>query len=433
MGKGKGEPFSFFPFLFPPSEAALRSLAGFALTWASLFLAIVSVLIGSQSLFFITTAMIATLGACHLQAWLSVRALRVERIVPPSAQVGDLVTVEITLWSEKAIRRPLVAVADALPPGLPTADRSPSLPVAPAFEEAVQTQYRFRPLKRGRFRWSGLTVEGTDVLGLVTRSREYPTAMTEMIVLPRPIPCAVELPIAGGWGVSEAESGQTRGAGIEPRGVREYRTGDALRLVHWRSTARRGKVVVKEFEAGSQATVALLIDRTKGHDVGKGASTSLELMVGHAAFLLETFLRQGVRVLLPQVDDAPNHANVQERTAEALRALATLDAEGSATLAEEMAGVSLPGGSVVFALHAVADPELRGVAAEMVGAGIRVVPLVYDPASFGRTSLASAVDARYVDDLQSSGATPQAMTVGEINEESKAIDLNTPLRGGGKA
>ncbi len=391
----------------------MRSLAGFALTWASVFLAIVAVLIGSQALFFITTAMIATLGACHLQAWLAVRWLRVERVVPPSAQVGDLVTVEITLWSEKAIRRPLVAVADALPPGLPVADRSPSLPIAPSHDEPVRTQYRFRPLKRGRFRWSGLLVEGTDVLGLVTRSREYPTATTEMVVLPRAIPCAIELPVAGGWGVSEAESGQTRGAGIEPRGVREYRPGDPLRLVHWRSTARTGRVVVKEFEAGSQATVALLIDRKKGHDVGKGADTSLELMVGHAAFLVETLLRQGVRVLLPQVDNSPNHANVQERTAEAMRSLALLDSDGDTSLSEEMADVLLPGGSVVYAFHAVADPEMRAVGAGMVGRGMRVVPLVYDVASFGRTSFPTAVEAGYVDELQATGMTPQAMTAGE--------------------
>ena len=406
----------------------MRSLAGFALTWASVFLAIVAVLIGSQTLFFITTAMIATLGACHLQAWLSVRALRLERVVPPSAMVGDLVTVEITLWSEKAIRRPLVAVADALPPGLPTADRSPSLPIAPSFDEAVRTQYRFRPLKRGRFKWSGLIVEGTDVLGLVTRSREYPTAVTEMLVLPRAIPCMVELPVAGGWGVSEAESGQTRGAGIEPRGVREYRAGDPLRHVHWRSTARTGRVVVKEFEAGSQATVALVFDRQKGHDVGTGADTSLEMMVGHAAYLVETFTRQGVRLLMPQIDDAPNHANVQERIAEAMRALAGLESEASATLSEEMADVMLPGGSVVYAFHAVADPGLRQVGASMLGRGVRVVPLVYDAVAFGRTNLRSAVESAYVDDLQSTGMMPQLMTLNESAEEDEVDPLKHLIR-----
>ena len=406
----------------------MRSLAGFALTWASLFLAIVAVLIGSQALFFITTAMIATLGACHLQAWLSVRGLRVERVVPPSAQVGEIVTVEITIWSEKAIRRPLVAVADALPPGLPVAERSPSLPIAPSFDEAVQTQYRFRPLKRGRFRWSGLTIEGTDVLGLVNKSKEYPTGTTEMVVLPRPIPCAVELPAAGGWGVSEAESGQTRGAGIEPRGVREYRAGDPLRLVHWRSTARTGRIVVKEFEAGSQATVAILIDREKGHDVGRGADTSLELMVGHAAYLVETLLRQGVRVLLPQVDDNPNHANAQERAAEAMRALATLDGDRATSLSEELAQVVLPGGSVVYALQAVADPGMRNVGAAMVARGMRVVPLVYDVAAFGRTSLPAAVGAEYVDDLQAAGMAPQTMALGESAEESKAMPVGRRVK-----
>ena len=396
----------------------MRSLAGFALTWASVFLAIVAVLIGSQALFFITTAMIATLGACHLQAWASVRGLRVERVVPPSAEVGDLVSVEITLWSERAIRRPLVAVADALPPGLPVAERSPSLPIAPSNEEPVRTQYRFRPLKRGRYRWSGLTVEGTDVLGLVTKSKEYATGATEMVVLPRPLPCAVELPVAGGWGVSEAESGQTRGAGIEPRGVREYRPGDPLRLVHWRSTARTGRIVVKEFEAGSQATVALLIDRRKAHDIGKGAETSLELMIGHAAFLVETFLRQGVRILLPQVDDNPNHLDVQERSAQALRALATLDSDRAAGLGEELADLVLPGGSVVYAFHAVADPEVQRSGSALVARGVRVVPLVYDAQAFGKTSLPTAVGATYVDDLQAAGLTPQAMTTSETVEDT---------------
>lgn len=408
----------------------MRSLAGFALTWASVFLAIVAVLIGSQALFFITTAMIATLGACHLQAWLSVRGLRVERVAPPSAQVGDLVTVQVTLWSEKPIRRPLVAVADALPPGLPVADRSPSLPVAPSYQEPVRTQYRFRPLKRGRFRWSGLFVEGTDVLGLVTRMKEYPTALTEMLVLPRPVPCSVELPAAGGWGVSEAESGQTRGAGIEPRGIREYRTGDPLRHVHWRSTARTGRIVVKEFEAGSQATVALMIDREKGHDVGKDANTSLEAMVGHAAYLVETLLRQGVRVLLPQIDDeTPNHANVQERTAEAFRALATLDSDRSMSLADELAEVTMPGGSVVYVFHAVADPRLQDVAIALQARGVRVVPLVYDVRSFGRTALPTAVDSAYVDDLQAVGMTPEVMTRSAEASDKEAGDRKEPVLG----
>jgi len=36
---------------------------------------------------------------------------------------------------------------------------------------------------------------------------------------------------------------------VEPSGVRAYRPGDDLRWVHWKATAKRGKVMVKEFEA----------------------------------------------------------------------------------------------------------------------------------------------------------------------------------------
>ncbi|RYG25038.1 DUF58 domain-containing protein, partial [bacterium] len=175
---------------------------------------------------------------------------------------------------------------------------------------------------------------------------------------------------------------------------------------------------VKEFEAGSQATVALVIDRTKGHDVGRGVETSLEAMVGHAAFLVETLLRQGVRVVLPQVDpESPNHANVQERTAEAMRSLALLEADRSETLSQELSEIMLPGGSVVYVFHAVADPELPSVGTSLIGRGMKVVPLVYDCASFGKNALTSAVEARYVDELQASGLTPQVMTVGGLDED----------------
>ena len=88
------------------------------------------------------------------------------------------------------------------------------------------------------------------------------------------------LPAAAGWGISEAESGQTRGAGLEPRGVRAYSAGDSLRHVHWRSSAKTGQLLVKEFEAGTHAAAAFLIQRKDGTEIGEGAATSLETMCG---------------------------------------------------------------------------------------------------------------------------------------------------------
>ena len=93
----------------------MRNVAGFALTTAAVFLAVVAILLNAPSLFYMATALIATLCACQFQAWLSVRALRFERIAPATAALGDLITVEITVWSERKVRRPLITIHDRLP------------------------------------------------------------------------------------------------------------------------------------------------------------------------------------------------------------------------------------------------------------------------------------------------------------------------------
>src|SRR5437762_909849 len=145
----------------------MRRLASIGLSTSAIFLAVVAVMLNSPNLFYMGTALVCTVAACRLQAWLSVRGLRFERVAPDSVGVGELVTVEITVWSEHRIRRPLITIWDDLPPRLLHSDRCPSFPVAPAFDAGIQTHYSFRPLKRGKYRWSGLLAVGTDALGLV--------------------------------------------------------------------------------------------------------------------------------------------------------------------------------------------------------------------------------------------------------------------------
>lgn len=50
------------------------------------------------------------------------------------------------------------------------------------------------------------------------------------------------------------------GAGSEMLGVREYRPGDSLRRIHWRSSARHGELVVREYEPPGLRTLAILLD-----------------------------------------------------------------------------------------------------------------------------------------------------------------------------
>jgi uncharacterized protein (DUF58 family) len=47
----------------------------------------------------------------------------------------------------------------------------------------------------------------------------------------------------------------------QPSGLREFRDGDELRAVHWRATARRGALVVKEWEGDAARGLEVVLDR----------------------------------------------------------------------------------------------------------------------------------------------------------------------------
>lgn len=358
-------------------------MVGLALGMAALFFAIVAVLINTPTLFYMGTALIATIGASRLQAWLSVRGLRFQREAPDAIKVGDVVTITLSVWSERKLRRPLITVADALPENLVFADKTVSTPIAPAFDLPILTQYRFRPLKRGVFRWSGIEAVGTDALGLVVMSKIYETAPIELTVLPRPIPIQVELPVARGWGISEAESGQSRGAGLEPRGVREYSSGDSLRHIHWASTARRNQMLVKEFEAGSHTAASIVLQRSIGSEIGEGADTTLEQMCGNAVYLAEHLMHQGAMVQFPTLEGKPHRSSGAERVNEIYELIARVQADQTATISAEIqANVKLlPAGSILIVMISKPDPGMMGIIRQLKGSGVQVVALIYrDPA-----------------------------------------------------
>ena len=387
----------------------MRRIAAVALTTSALFLLLVAVLLNSAALFYMSTALIVTIIACRLQAWLSVRGLKFERYVPEIVRAGDRVTVEITVWSEKQIRRPLVTVIDHLPPRMVCEGLSPSLPIAPAFGQAITTRYQFRPLNRGRFRWNALTVVGTDALGLVPMAKKYDIQLSELTVLPQPIPVTLELTSAAGWGAAEAEFGRSRGAGIEPRGLREYVSGDSLRYIHWRSSAKAGQLLVKEFETGSYSSLAFIIKSNRGSDVGEGGHTTLELMCGHLAYVCQRLLRQGTFISFPGLDSRSRATLPQERETEILFLLAELVADSEVPVSQRLAESmhSLTPGTQVVALVSVVDDGLPRAVTSLATSGFPVTVLIYDASAFATKKSAnvrSAAQPEYVAKLEGAGA-----------------------------
>jgi uncharacterized protein (DUF58 family) len=122
------------------------------------------------------------------------------------------------------------------------------------------------PRRRGRIELAGLALGRTDPLGLVRGLAHLPLA-ARVLALPRRLRLP-RLALPGRrkhqpGGVSLASS---VGDSEEFLALREYRPGDPLQHVHWKSFARTGRPIVKEFQDEFFERHALVLDTGSGED-----------------------------------------------------------------------------------------------------------------------------------------------------------------------
>jgi uncharacterized protein (DUF58 family) len=137
------------------------------------------------------------------------------------------------------------------------------------------------------------------------------------------------------------------GAGHDPYGVREYREGDPVRAVHWRSTARAGRLVVREHEDDARRRVALVLG---GPDAGTPPGSAFEALVQACASIAQYAADHGCETTLLH--------------ARAHGAPATLAGAGRSATLEWLAGVEAEDASLLPATRAAA--RLAGRAGTVV-------------------------------------------------------------------
>ena len=113
--------------------------------------------------------------------------------------------------------------------------------------------------QRGAFLLGPTEISSGDPFGVFHASRSFPAHDT-LIVLPMTVPIP-SLPIQPGI-LPGGKTIRRRTQDVTPHaaGVREYVPGDPMKRIHWLSTARRGRFMVKEFEQDPQAEIWLLLD-----------------------------------------------------------------------------------------------------------------------------------------------------------------------------
>ncbi len=137
--------------------------------------------------------------------------------------------------------------------------KNAELPPLPAHGEAEASGEIF-PLRRGVLRLQGVTVARPDPFGLYRSFLKIPAPQTVLILPRRYALPAIALPGAMRYQEGGVALAANVGSSEEFVALRDYRHGDPLRHIHWRSWAKTGKPIVKEFEDEFFVRHALVLD-----------------------------------------------------------------------------------------------------------------------------------------------------------------------------
>jgi uncharacterized protein (DUF58 family) len=260
------------------------------------FLALVAIAVHQPSVYFMSACCLSVLVVAFFASRFSLGSLSWERRTSDRVFDGDNVKVEIRLRSRSRVPRFLVTVEDTLSPWLET-EAAPSflIPVLWPGREIVLS-YEARARRRGRLELGPLEVVSGDPLGLLTQRRRLP-AMSQALIYPRPVELgAREL---GGADMYEALMSRENAAareGLDFHGVRDYQAGDELKHIHWKATARHGRLSVIEFDREPSPETTVVLDLQRGTEVGQDIHTTLEYGVKIAASLASHALQRGGRL-----------------------------------------------------------------------------------------------------------------------------------------
>ena len=195
--------------------------------------------------------------------------------------------------------------------------------------------YLLERLPRGRYAFEQSVAVIEDPFGL-ERVEQPLDAPGALLVYPR----LVELDRLFSEGGTRAQDGRRlllrRPSGFDLHSVREYEHGDSLRKVHWRSTARRAQLMVKELEDAPRDEVAVLLDADPTAVVG----ASFDLQVRAAGSLLLSHVRRGRRAVLAINGSQPEQQAVRSAEGDwrqALDLLAAVEPEPGPPLAAMLA------------------------------------------------------------------------------------------------
>jgi uncharacterized protein (DUF58 family) len=212
-----------------------------------------------------------------------------------AAAVGESVEFTLRLENEGLLPVPWIEADDLTPPHLVAAEAPRQATNLAILGNRILT-FRLTPKRRGYYRVGPIRLRVGDPFGLAQGERVMESKVT-LTVYPKIHPIdGFHLPLGLPFGPVRTRERAFEDPSNQAE-IRPYRPGDNPRQIHWKTTARRGELMLREYELNAATNLLLVPDLSAdGHVGGSASNDSAEMAIELAASLAAWGLKQKIEV-----------------------------------------------------------------------------------------------------------------------------------------
>ncbi|MET3807015.1 uncharacterized protein (DUF58 family) [Nakamurella sp. UYEF19] len=204
----------------------------------------------------------------------------VHQVMPERLRPGTRGQAVLVITNSGLTRTPSIEISEPPVPGLTTGMRYLIAPIRSG--ESSRIIYPIMATQRGRFTLGPAHIRIGDPFDLWEDNRTL-DACTEVLVVPNVV-ALTGMPSSSGARSAASGRASVGTVGGDPDiGVRQYRSGDDIRTIHWRASARHDDLMVRLEEPVSHGGATLVLDHRAIAHRGDGPASSLETAVVLAA------------------------------------------------------------------------------------------------------------------------------------------------------
>lgn len=361
----------------------------------SIVLLIISIATKQVPLLLVTLLFFLTGGIARIWSRYCLDRIEYRRTLSsPRVFFGEAVKMDIEVSNRKPLPLPWLQVEDEIPNELTLSQE----PVFNRFDFTYQTlnnlfavswyqkitrHYTMQCNRRGYFEFGDTILSSGDIFGFFKKYKHI-NVKNNLMVYPKMVPLnKLGIPSRQPLGEIRTRNHLFHDP-VLTMGIREYQYGDSLKSIHWKSTARTGKMQTKIYEPTTTVDFSIFLDGRTMQLAAQGVDAQkLELAIVTAASMAQEALTEGYRVGLYVNQNTPDSAELvrippnrqSDQLKHILEALAKLRPGYTLPMTDMLVQDSknLPWGSTLVVITAVPAEQLLSVLLRMKRAGRKVV------------------------------------------------------------